>query len=405
MTKINIPPYAANVIAALEKAGFEAFAVGGCVRDSLLGRTPNDWDVTTSARPDVVISLFKEQDGYFAIPTGLVHGTVTVVSDGVQVEVTTYRIDGEYSDSRRPDSVEFCDDITEDLARRDFTVNAMAYSHTRGLVDPFGGREDLCNRVLRCVGAPEKRFSEDALRILRAVRFAAVLDFAVEQNTAACVHGLKDALSYVAGERIGAELGKLLVAKGAARVIGEFPDVLCKILPGAVLNGTVTDSVRRLVGADVSLMLAALLSDTPAEHIRPALRGCRFDNKTSSRTVNIIAGLDAELKTKFDVKRLCRDFGTETAGSIVALRDARGNSESQAKAWLDEIVAGGECVSLASLAIKGDTLISMGIKPREIGAVLEGLLGDVMYGRIENCRDELIAAVKEKKYTGMEKRK
>ena len=403
MTKIKIPEYAAEVMSVLEAAGFEAFAVGGCVRDCILGRTPNDWDVTTSARPDEVIALFEGREGYFAVPTGIVHGTVTVMSAGMPVEVTTYRIDGEYSDSRRPDRVEFCSDISADLARRDFTVNAMAYSPVRGLIDPFGGRADLRERVIRCVGEPKKRFSEDALRILRAVRFAAVLDFSVDPGTAACMHALKDTLSLVSGERIGSELGKLVTAVGAARVMREFPDIVCKVLPGAVLNETVINAVYRLCGSETSLMLAAVLSDTPAECVRPALRGCRFDNKTTHMTVNILAGLGTGLAEKSDVKRLCRDFGRDTAYSIVSLRDARGDTDSERMRWLNEIVTNGECVSLADLALNGGDLLGLGAEPKSIGRVLGYLLDRVMDGNLENSRDSLLEAAKQKINNCMEK--
>ena len=202
----NIPPGVLNVLSVLNSAGFEAWLVGGCVRDHLMGLPPKDFDVATNATTDRVIEAFA---GFRVIETGIKHGTVTVISDRIPVEVTTYRVDGDYSDGRHPDSVEFTSDIRDDLSRRDFTINAMAYSPSECYLDLFGGVDDLKDKIIRCVGEPDKRFGEDALRILRALRFASVYDFAIEPATASALRKKAPDLKHVAGERIREELRKL----------------------------------------------------------------------------------------------------------------------------------------------------------------------------------------------------
>ena len=203
--RIQIPSHVEYIIGKLNQNGYEAFAVGGCVRDTLLGRTPGDWDITTSARPEQVKALFRR-----TIDTGIQHGTVTVMLERTGYEVTTYRIDGEYEDGRHPRQVEFTSDLLEDLKRRDFTINAMAYSHETGIVDAFGGMEDLEKRVIRCVGEPMERFEEDALRILRAIRFSAQLDFSIEEKTREAITRIAPNLAKVSRERVQMELTKLL---------------------------------------------------------------------------------------------------------------------------------------------------------------------------------------------------
>ena len=228
-----LPESAAYVLEKLENAGFEAYVVGGCVRDALLGLEPKDYDVCTNALPEQTETAFA---GERVIETGLIHGTVTVLIGGEPFEVTTYRVDGDYADHRHPDGVQFVRDLESDLQRRDFTVNAMAYSPRRGLRDPFGGQEDLKRRCIRCVGEAEKRFEEDALRILRALRFAAVYGFEIEKRTADAARARKDELQYVARERVTAELGKLLCGQAAEEIAFAFSDVLCaamNVLPDA----------------------------------------------------------------------------------------------------------------------------------------------------------------------------
>ncbi|MDR3729017.1 MAG: HD domain-containing protein, partial [Oscillospiraceae bacterium] len=224
---VPIPSYVARVLTELEARGFQAFCVGGCVRDCLLGRVPEDWDVTTSALPEQTMALFGQQ----AVPTGLRHGTVTVVSGGKGVEVTTFRVDGAYGDNRHPDSVTFTRSLPEDLARRDFTVNAMAMDLRGRIQDPWGGQADLERRCLRCVGEPERRFREDALRVMRGLRFSAVLGFDLEEETAAALVRCRELLGHIAVERLREELVKLLCGPQAAQVLRRWPQVVEVILP------------------------------------------------------------------------------------------------------------------------------------------------------------------------------
>ena len=225
---LQLPKGAARIIDTLEAAGFEAYAVGGCVRDSLLGLTPHDWDLCTSARPEELQALFR---GEHVVATGLKHGTLTVVLDHIPYEVTTFRVDGSYTDHRHPDAVSFVRDVREDLARRDFTVNAMAYAPRTGLVDAFNGQEDLRRGVLRCVGEPRERFTEDALRILRALRFASTYGLTIDPATAAAVHALYPTLKDVAAERIREELVKLLCGRAVAPILRDYTDVITFLLP------------------------------------------------------------------------------------------------------------------------------------------------------------------------------
>lgn len=400
---LKIPKYAADVISALENEGYEAYAVGGCVRDALLGREPNDWDVTTSALPETVYGLFSKLNGYTAIPTGMVHGTVTVLSGGMPVEVTAYRIDGEYTDFRRPDSVEFCRELPLDLARRDFTVNAMAYSDRSGLVDLYGGIDDLEKGVIRCVGDPERRFAEDALRILRALRFSATLGFTIEPETAKAAVKFRGLLSHVSRERIGSELGKLICQGGAAAAVRDFVEIFREILPGLNITNKVVSSVEKLHGEPLALMLAALFGDTEAEKIPDLLRSCRFDNKTVARTKAISHSRGTVLDSKADVKRLCRDIGISASEDAVRLGIARGELENAVLDLLLEIKENGECVSVAELAVGGEELLALGVTPRNIGSLLGMLLDGVIEEKIKNERDALIAAAKRQIYNSLEK--
>lgn len=228
MSRITIPDGAREIIDTLTSAGFEAYVVGGCVRDSLLGLEPHDWDICTSALPSDVMSIFSEKR---IIGTGMKHGTVTILTDSGGYEVTTFRIDGDYSDHRRPDSVTFTTSLDEDLSRRDFTINAMAYNDAVGLIDPFGGIYSLCNREISCVGSPAHRFEEDALRIMRALRFASTYGFCIEDRTAKAIHLFAPSLNNIAVERIQSELCKLLLGDGALNILLDYSDVIATIIP------------------------------------------------------------------------------------------------------------------------------------------------------------------------------
>ena len=388
MSLPELPKFAEAVMERLERAGYEAYAVGGCVRDPLLGLAPNDWDVTTDARPERVAELFSEPP-FRAIPTGMAHGTVTVLSSGEPVEVTTYRIDGEYTDCRRPDSVSFTSSLEADLARRDFTINAMAYSPKRGLIDPFGGRDDLSARLIRCVGEPEKRFSEDALRILRAVRFASVLAFGtepgfeLETRTANAALELCGLLSRISRERVSAELVKLLHGGHAPAVIRQYEPILREVIPLA----DCADTVGRLneMGAETPLLLAAALFGR--QDAREILRELRFDRKTIRRVGEILSRPGA--KDYPGAKLLCAEVGADIARDIETLAAARGDIPAECAGFVGEILRRGECISLKQLRIDGEGLLSLGVEPGRIGGALNRLLREVIEGNLQNERSSL----------------
>lgn len=392
--KLNIPRSAVAVIDTLRQNGYEAYAVGGCVRDVLLGREPSDWDVTTSARPEAIMEIFTERDGFHAIPTGIALGTVTVVSGGVPVEVTTYRIDGEYTDNRHPDSVEFTDNLAADLARRDFTVNAMAYSPERGLVDEYGGARDLEAGVIRCVGDARERFFEDALRIMRALRFSAQLGFDIEKDTADAARELAQTLENIAKERITAELSKLLLGRDAAKVLRIHADILLHILPmldkASILSAG--ERISRVCDASLPLMLAALLADASDGDVREFFSRLRFDNKTARTAKSILAHKNAPICDKIHVKRLCRDVGADTAAQVIALKRAMGENTEAMSGYLRESLDGGECYSLSQLHIDGRELLSLGYESITLGKVLDELLEAVISGKLRNDKNELIKA-------------
>ena len=225
---LNIPSKAKTIITLLENAGFEAFCVGGAVRDSIMGLNPTDWDITTSASPEDTVMVFKD---YKTVDTGLKHGTLTVVIDKTPFEVTTYRVDGDYNDNRHPENVHFTKNLINDLSRRDFTVNALAYNDKTGLVDLYGGQEDIYNSIIKTVGNPSARFQEDGLRIMRALRFASVLGFTIESETAKAIHDNKDLLKNISAERLAVELSKLVCGKNAFNILTEYWDVLSVFIP------------------------------------------------------------------------------------------------------------------------------------------------------------------------------
>ena len=391
---IRIPAKAAAVLDVLHENGHEAYVVGGCVRDALMGREPSDWDVTTSARPEITMSLFEKRDGFRVIPTGIKHGTVTVVSRGERIETTTFRIDGEYTDCRRPDRVDFTDSLKEDLARRDFTMNAIAYAAEAGICDPYGGEADIRAGIIRCVGDPRKRFSEDALRIMRAVRFASVLGFSVDPATAEAALELREQLAHVAWERIHVELEKLIAGPYAARVIHDFYPIMCQIMPE--LAGRDIDKicalVERLYGATKPMMLAALLSE--GGNVDKALHRLRFSKHTLTRTSKILRFYRTELTDKPSVRRFCRNAGTDFVREIVAFGIVYGTMEPSVLMTVEEILRDGDCISLTAMKIDGKILRAMGVPAKDIGRTLEWLLDGVMEDRLENRGAVLKRAVR-----------
>ena len=433
---MKLPEQVAEIIEKLREHGFAAYAVGGCVRDTILGLKPNDWDICTSALPEEMKNVFA---GYHTADTGLKHGTLTVIRNKVPYEVTTFRVDGEYTDHRHPDEVRFVDRVDEDLARRDFTVNAMAYSDETGIVDLYGGREDLRNRIIRCVGEPEKRFEEDALRILRALRFASTYDFVIEERTAQAIHRLYPTLDRIAAERIREELLKLLCGKACGRILREYTDVICMIIPE--LKPTVgfeqnnphhlydvwEHTVRAIenVEPDPLLRLTMLLHDTgkpltmtldekgvshyyghPAKSAAIAEKVAgrlRLDRSTAETLVILVEAHDIELRTdrKILLRRL-RKFGKENLQRLFLIhradriatgtrdRDEKEADTAKLQSSLEMLLDENPCYSLKDLAINGRDLTSLGMKGPEVGRMLDSLLDKVIDGKIPNEHNALI---------------
>ena len=375
--KIILPESVKHILSRLNQRGFSAYAVGGCVRDMIMGRTPNDWDMCTSARPEELQAAFSD---HRVIETGLKHGTLTVLVKGAPYEVTTYRIDGEYTDHRRPESVTFVSDLALDLARRDFTVNAMA-ADDGGIVDLYGGQEDIARKIIRCVGEPEARLTEDALRILRAVRFASTLDFTVHPDTAAAMKRLAPTLGNVSMERIWQELKKFLLGPGCGRLIGEFPEVIRVFLPEADLSGDI-DRLPR----EFPLRLAHLLRNLPVPEAERILKRLKSDNDTLVRVKNACAGYAMPLPTdRESALRLLAKAGETGALDACALRGA---DDGQVLAAIAE----GACYSVKMLAVTGRDLAAVGIKNGPgMGRTLAHLLEEVISGRTQNEQEALLA--------------
>ena len=403
MTTIKLDPGAALLLDALHGAGHAAYAVGGCVRDSLLGQAPHDWDLCTSARPEQVMELFGEEK---CIPTGLQHGTVTVKQGGRLYETTTFRIEGAYSDGRHPDAVHFVPDVREDLARRDFTINAMAYSAEEGLIDPFGGRGDLAAHLVRAVGEPERRFEEDALRILRLYRFAARFGFSVDPATGAAARALGPHLDCVSAERIQEEMLKLLAAPAPGRYLE--PAVLAVILPELYPleePARFAESCRvidRLApGAEnVPARLAALLLPLGEKGTRKALRRLKCSNALTEETAVLVretgtSGPAAD--PAVSVRRLLGRYGLTAVERLAALGAALHPEQAAdfaARAKLArQMEADGVCCRIAQLAVNGRDLMAAGAKPGPgLRQLLEQLLEAVITGQVPNEKQALLAA-------------
>ena len=377
---MELPQNARTILSVLRANGFHGYVVGGCVRDACMGLPPHDFDVATDASPQQVQESFRDCR---VLETGIRHGTVTVLIDREPFEVTTLRIDGDYSDHRHPNDVTFTTRIEEDLARRDFTVNAMAYDGET-LVDPFGGQADAANRLLRCVGDPDRRFQEDGLRILRALRFSAVLDFAIEPATAEAVHRNRELLRKIAVERLYAELRKLLPGVNAPAVLREYEDVLRTFLPELSVTGLRAIANTR---ADFLLRLALLLADTDAE---AALRALHADGKTI-RAVCALQAADLadgrHLLASLPPDQACRRIEFAAALGEIGAEEAAAR-----QAELQRILADKPCLTLRDLAVNGSDLQALGMRGAQIGRTLDTLLERVLSGTLRNDRETLLKA-------------
>lgn len=436
---IALPLGAAVIIDRLEREGHTAWVVGGCVRDSLRGVTPNDWDIAVSSMPGETMRMMG---GLRALPTGLKHGTVTVRAEGADYEVTTYRVEAEYSDGRHPDAVTFVDSIEEDLARRDFTMNAMAWHPVRGLCDPFGGQQDIENGLIRAVGDPHTRFTEDALRILRGLRFASKTGFVIEPATVQAMRDCAPLLEKIAAERIREELLGLLSGRFVGRVLMTYADLVTAVLPELapmVGHGQFNPhhkfdiwehTVRAVEAApdDPILRMTLLLHDSgkPATFTRdergighfdghPAVSAViaagiterlRFSNADRARIDLLVRYHDYPLgKEERIVRRRLARFGEENFRTLLIVKkcDCTGqlthpeNLEmlDQTARLADRLLEQQACLSLRQLAVKGEDMLALGLRGRRIGATLETLLSEVIDGTLENEREALLAYAKE----------
>lgn len=382
MNTIQPPKYVIHILNTLERSGYEARLVGGCVRDTLLHRRPNDWDVATAAPPEAVTELFER-----TVPTGIRHGTVTVLYGGSACEVTTYRVEGAYSDHRRPDSVRFTSRLEEDLSRRDFTINAMAMDASLAITDPFGGREDLSRRLIRCVGDARERFTEDSLRMLRAVRFAAQLDFALDSAALEAIAGCAPLCSALSPERVAAELRAVLASRD--------PDMVWLMADLGLLNAWLTPrngERTHLSSLPRCARLAHFCSDLSRcgsiTSTDTFLRSLRMDTrsvKICSAAAEIIASGSR------DYKRLLRDYGEDAV--LAAYPKSR---------RLRAVLRSGECWSLASLAITGGELAALGYTGRELGEELRRLLEHVIDCPEDN-RPEILCKLASERIDGYDR--
>lgn len=438
---INIPSDVKRVMDILISSGFKAYVVGGCVRDSIMNREPNDWDVTTDASPEKIKEIFSD---FRTVDTGIQHGTVLIVSGKTPVETTTFRIDGEYTDNRHPDSVTFASDIKDDLARRDFTVNAMAYNDEEGIIDPFGGIYDIQNKIIRCVGDADTRFGEDALRIMRAVRFASVLAFSVEENTANAIIRNENLLSGIACERLSGELMKMLCGDNVFEVLERFRSVIGVFIPELKLEFDFKQYGKKHgydvwmhtvhtvnnIENDPILRLTMLLHDTGkiATHKldengnstfknHAAMGGVIAENilrrlKFSKEYINTVSYLvsihDKEVpETREEVKEYIRDLGEENFIRLMKIR--RADKSGLAKEFrdiadklifayttFDDVLDKEEPCTLKQLAVSGNDIKKI-IPASQIGDALNYLLSIVIRNPNKNTKEELISLAKKYK--------
>lgn len=383
-----MPTAPATLIRRLNAAGFEAYAVGGCVRDTLLGLSPTDWDITTAASPAQIQSVFADCRVF---ETGIQHGTVTVIFDGIPFEITTYRIDGDYRDNRHPNAVTFTTSLYEDVKRRDFTVNAMVWHPDDGIRDFFGGKADLDNRLLRTVGDPMKRFSEDALRIVRLLRFCATYGLQAETQTKAAACALAEQLNNIAVERIKAELDKLLCGDFANTVLTDFADVWRVILSDVdVASKTTLQSLpKRAV-----LRWTYILKDAPAKAI---LRRLKADNATVHTVSTLTEGLSlAPTTAPILLKQALRVYGEQHLLDIITLQKVCGDTPlwAQTEQALYALLQTNPCYQLKDLRINGNDLREMGLQGKNIGNTLNALLDAVITEQCDNTPKALLALAK-----------
>lgn len=439
---IKLPTEVEYILKLINKAGYEAYIVGGCVRDSILNRQPHDWDICTSAKPDKIIEIFSD---FKVIETGLQHGTVTVMINHTPYEITTYRIDGKYSDNRRPDSVEFTTSLEDDLSRRDFTINAMVYSPEKGLIDPFHGMYDIKEKVIRCVGNPSYRFQEDALRILRAMRFSIQLNFQIAKSTYEAMIENKKLINNVSAERINSELVKMLDAnKSICNHFNRCRDIIAEFIPEFVpcfdfnqnnpyhiydVYNHILHAVDNYVGDDIKVKFALLLhdigkpscytEDSNGGHFighgmksfditNDVLKRLKFDNDTMNSVTELVLYHDSTIEpTSKTVKRWLNKIGEVQFKRLLEIRtadmrahsnvnlDSRLEKQNLLYEVLENVLDAEQCFTIKDLAVSGKDLIEVGYKQgKQLGAALQGLLDCVIADEVENDNIKLLELAK-----------
>lgn len=441
---MTLPDRIVEILDILSGNGFEAYAVGGCVRDMLMGKSPQDYDITTNALPEQICGCFKD---FKVIETGIKHGTVTVVSGGENIEVTTYRTDGDYIDNRHPESVKFTTLIEEDLSRRDFTMNAIAFNYNHGIVDPFGGEKDIKNKTIRCVGDPDKRFNEDSLRILRAIRFAAQTGFEMEEKTHLQIFENMDLIKNLSAERVFSEFKKILCGDYARKVLREYKEVIGVVIPEILpmiefqqntkyhnldvfehtlkaLENTEKDEILRLAVFfhDIGKPEAFFEDEDGVSHFKGhakiskdktevILSRLKADNFTKERVCSLI-GLHSDriLPDKIFLKRLISRYGFDFAHMLLKHKKADASAKAKeysrsddiilAEKMVEEIKLSGEPLFLSDLKINGNHLKRIGISGENIGKTLNDLLWLVIAGEAKNDLESLLIIAEEKNETG-----
>lgn len=435
----GLPPQVKKALCALKDAGFEAYLVGGCVRDSILGKTPLDYDITTSALPDETEQVFRE---FKTEETGLAHGTVTVIIDGLPIEITTYRVESTYSDNRHPDAVRFTTRIEDDLARRDFTMNAIGYNPDKGMVDIFDGRKDISRGLIRCVGDADLRFKEDALRIMRALRFASVLGFDIEENTRAAAFKNKELLRNISGERLSSELIKLLCGRNARQVLTGYIEIIGVFIPELLpMVGFDQRNVHHIydvlehtawvvenVPAEPTLRLATLFHDIGkpsafsvdssgvghfhghgekgAQLTEEILTRLKIDKDTKEQVVKLVRCHDDYIECSYKaVRRVMKELTPSMFFMLLDIKRADNKAQnlkefnhlpaySRLERIGKDILEQEQCFNMSSLAVNGRDLMSLGFKGKEIGQMLELLLDAVINGEVQNNRKALMELLK-----------
>lgn len=439
---MKLPKSALNIISMLENGGYEAYAVGGCVRDFILNKKCDDIDITTSATPDEMKVIF-DNNGVKYYETGILHGTLTALISNDSFEITTFRTDGRYFDSRHPESVRFVSDISEDLSRRDFTVNALAYNDRKGIVDMFGGKEDIKNRIIRTVGDPDKRFREDALRIIRAIRFSSVLSFDIEEKTKKAIFENKELLKNVSYERIYNELSKLLMGNNVYNVLVDYKEVIAVVIPELEYIFNIPQNTKWHIydvwhhtaksveqsKKDLAIRYIMLFHDigkaftkttdangtdhfkghqkVSGEYAVNIFSRLKAPNYITDRAMAVIPIHDIHIgRNKKNIKKWLSKIGKESLNDLIEVKKADKLAQNleltkeeienlnTTQKNIEEIIKAGEAFSVKDLSVNGNDLIKLGLKGREIGEMLGILLDNVIEEKVKNDKEELLEYVK-----------